>query len=100
MNQRKIIKGLAYFFILFVLVYTLMLAGRETQENIEALKSFKWLILPLVLVAVLVNFLLRELKWDFFRRRADIEWKKPIPRLGSFLIFFSGYSMCISPGRF
>jgi uncharacterized protein (TIRG00374 family) len=49
---------------------------------------------------VLINFLLRELKWDFFRRRADITWEKPIPRLGSWLIFFSGYSMCISPGRF
>lgn len=67
----------------------------DTQAQIEVFKKFPWKTLPLILVLVIANFLLREIKWDFFRRSAQIK----VPRSGSFLIFFSGYSMAISPGR-
>jgi uncharacterized protein (TIRG00374 family) len=43
----------------------------------------------------MVNFLVRELKWEYYRRAGGIR----APRFGSFLVFFSGFSMCISPGR-
>jgi len=99
MNKNSVKKGLFYFFILAVLVNGYFIFATETKKNMETLGNFEWLMIPLVLLLVLVNFLLRELKWDFFRVRADIVWDKPIPRLGSWLIFFSGYSMCISPGR-
>lgn len=100
MNRRDVIKGLIIFFVFFVAVYSVMFLWRQSQANFDAFRQFNWWLMPLVLFSVLINFVLRELKWDFFRRRANIEWQKPIPRSASWLIFFSGYSMCISPGRF
>jgi uncharacterized protein (TIRG00374 family) len=67
----------------------------DFRKNIEILRHFPWAQIPVIIAAVLVNFFVRELKWDYFRRAGGIR----VPRLGSFLVFFSGYSMCISPGR-
>jgi uncharacterized protein (TIRG00374 family) len=95
MDKRKIVRGLIWFFVFTVFVYTVFLLSTDARKNIEVFKKFEWGLLPGVLGLVLVNFLLREVKWDFFRRRAGVE----APRVSSWLIFFSGYSMCISPGR-
>lgn len=93
--KNRIISRIVWFCVLAVLLYTVVFIWTDARSNMQVLRTFAWSSLPIILALVMINFLLRELKWDFFRRQAGIE----APRLGSFLIFFSGYSMAISPGR-
>lgn len=80
---------------LAVIVYAALVIWSDSRKNMATMLGFPWAQMPLILACVTINFLLRELKWDYFRRAAGII----VPRGGSFLVFFSGYSMCISPGR-
>lgn len=82
-------------FFLFLLVWGLIFLIGDAKKNFKELSEFVWWWFPVSLVFVFVNFSLREVKWNFFRKRAGVD----VPRLPSALIYFSGYSMCISPGR-
>lgn len=93
--KRKVITRSVWVLALAIIVYAALVIWSDSRKNIATLQAFPWVQMPLILVCVTVNFLLRELKWDYFRRAAGIA----VPRSGSFLVFFSGYSMCISPGR-
>lgn len=90
-----VVSRIIWFCVLAVLLYTAFVIWTDASRNLQVLKAFPWSGLPIILGLVIINFLLREIKWNFFRRAAGID----VPRLGSFLIFFSGYSMAISPGR-
>lgn len=93
--KNRIVSRTIWFCVLAVLTYTVFVIWTDAQKNLEVFRAFSWNLLPLIIGLVIVNFALREVKWDFFRRAAGIQ----VPRLGSFLVFFSGYSMAISPGR-
>jgi uncharacterized protein (TIRG00374 family) len=93
--KSRVVSRIIWFCVLAVLLYTVFFIWTDARRNLEVLKAFSWSTLPAILGLVMVNFVLREVKWDFFRRVAGIR----VPRLGSFLVFFSGYSMAISPGR-
>ncbi len=93
--RHSILKRFIWVIVFAVLLYTAFFIWSDLKRNIETLRAFPWRILPVILAAVTMNFLLRELKWDYYRRAAGIR----VPRLGSFLVFFSGFSMAISPGR-
>lgn len=93
--KNRIVSRTIWFCVLAVMAYTAFVIWTDARRNLEVFKAFSWSALPLIIGLVIVNFLLREVKWDFFRRKAGIN----VPRFGSFLVFFSGYSMAISPGR-
>jgi len=93
--KNRIVSRTIWFCVLAVMAYTAFVIWTDARKNLEVFRAFHWASLPLILGLVIVNFVLREVKWDFFRRMAGIQ----VPRLGSFLVFFSGYSMAISPGR-
>jgi uncharacterized protein (TIRG00374 family) len=93
--KNRIVSRTIWFCVLAVMIYTASIIWTDARRNLEVFRAFKWSYLPLILGLVMINFVLREVKWDFFRRAAGIQ----VPRLGSFLVFFSGYSMAISPGR-
>jgi glycosyltransferase 2 family protein len=93
--KNPIVKKIIWCCILAILIFSLFFIWTDFQKNLETLKSFPWLWLPVILISVLINFLIRELKWEYYRRVAGVQ----APRLGSFLVFFSGFSMAISPGR-
>ncbi|MBX7245860.1 MAG: flippase-like domain-containing protein [Candidatus Sumerlaeaceae bacterium] len=93
--NHPIFKRTVWILVFAVLIYTAFVIWSDFRKNVDTLKAFPWKMLPVIIACVLVNFLIRELKWDYYRRAGGIE----VPRFGSFLVFFSGYSMCISPGR-
>lgn len=93
--KNRTIKQIIWFCVVAVLLYAAWVIGTNFQENMHTLLLFPWQKLPLILGAVIINLVIRELKWDYFRRKAGIQ----APRFGSFLVFFSGFSMTISPGR-
>src|SRR5437773_2704558 len=93
--KHPMVRKSIWIVIFAVLVYTAFVVWSDFRKNIEILRRFPWTVVPLILGSVLVNFVVRELKWDYFRRVGKIK----VPRFGSFLVFFSGFSMCISPAR-
>jgi glycosyltransferase 2 family protein len=93
--RNPVIKRLIWILVFAVLLYTAFIVWSDSRKNLETLRAFPWRTLPLILGAVLVNFLLRWVKWEYYRRAAGIR----VPLAGSFLVFFSGFSMAISPGR-
>jgi uncharacterized protein (TIRG00374 family) len=93
--KNRYFKRLIWILIFVVLLYTGFIVWSGVRENLVTLRDFQWHWMPAILGSVMINFIVRELKWDFFRRAAGIR----VPRFGSFLVFFSGYSMAISPAR-
>jgi uncharacterized protein (TIRG00374 family) len=81
--------------VLVVLLYAAWVIATNYRENVATLRAFPWKQIPLILAAVTMNLLMREVKWNYYRRAAGIV----TPRVGNFLIYFSGLSMTISPGR-
>jgi uncharacterized protein (TIRG00374 family) len=65
------------------------------RETLSALALFKWWVLPAVLALAFGNYLVRFLKWHFYCRCLEIKLKVS----DSFLVFMSGLSMSISPGK-
>ena len=59
------------------------------------LARFRWEFLPLILELTLFNYLCRFFKWQYYLHRLGIN----IPWLTSLLIFLSGLSMAITPGK-
>lgn len=60
------------------------------------LKDFRWSYVPIILGLTLFNYALRFAKWDYYLRLTGIA---RVPRWDSLLIFFSGLSMTITPGK-
>src|SRR5579872_441952 len=60
-----------------------------------ALAHFRWVYLPLILVLTLFNYFCRFFKWQYFLKRLNLQ----VPWLKSLLIFISGLSMAITPGK-
>jgi uncharacterized protein (TIRG00374 family) len=63
--------------------------------TLEALGRFQWSLLPLVLGAVLANYVLRFAKWEYYLRCLDV----PVSRRQSLLVFLAGFTMSITPGK-
>jgi glycosyltransferase 2 family protein len=93
--NHPFVKRFIWVMIGVILLYTFFIVWSGVSENVRILRQFPWQQMPLILGAVIMNFIIRELKWDYFRRAAGIK----VPRFGSFLVFFSGFSMSISPAR-
>lgn len=60
-----------------------------------SLARFSWGFLPLALLLVSLNYLIRFLKWEYLLRAIDIRLPLPL----SFTVFIAGLSMTISPGK-
>src|SRR5436853_3508952 len=60
-----------------------------------ALAHFRWEFLPLILGLTLFNYFWRFIKWQYYlgRLKVQIHWQR------SLLIFISGLSMAITPGK-
>src|SRR5947209_6431879 len=67
----------------------------DAPRMLRALASFRWEYLPLILGLTLFNYFWRFIKWQYYLRRLEVKisWGK------SLLIFISGLSMAITPGK-
>ena len=62
----------------------------------QTLAGFNWLLVPVILGLTLVNYTLRFVKWQYFLRTLAIP---EMPTRQSLLIFVSGFSMVVTPGK-
>src|SRR2546428_7949015 len=68
----------------------------DAPKVASALFAFQWGLLPLILALTLVNYLVRFVKWTMYLRLIGAP---PISAGESFLLFFSGLAMTITPGK-
>lgn len=79
---------------LLVVVGIVLIA--DAGEMLSAVERIQWGIVPLVLLLVLGNYVLRFAKWTYYLKRSRIE---QLETRDSLLIFLSGFSMAMTPGK-
>ncbi len=82
--------------VLGALVFVGLSAYADLAAVLDGLGDFQWRYLPLILGLVLVNYLLRFLKWQFYLRTIGVEG---FSRTDSALVYFAGLGMVVSPGK-
>lgn len=95
MFTRKIRVGIVFSLVLAFIVMTAIALYADVPHMVTALAYFRWQYLPLVLGFTLFNYLGRFTKWQYYLRRLKIR----VGWLTSLLIFISGLSMAITPGK-
>nr|BBH94951.1 TIGR00374 family protein [Thermogemmatispora argillosa] len=92
---RTVRTGLVFSLALAFVVLVAIGLYADFPRMLLALASFRWSFLPLILSLTLFNYCFRFFKWQYYLQRLQIR----LPRLTSFLIFLSGLSMAITPGK-
>ena len=90
--RQKIILSLAF----AALVYLALTLYADAPKLAEALARWDWQWLPLTLIAVVVNYGVRFLRWHYYLRVIGITNVPPRPSL---LIFLAGFSLTMVPGK-
>ena len=94
-SRLKIRSGIIFSSVLAIVVMTAIALYADLPQMITVLAQFRWEFLPLMLGLTLFNYFWRFIKWQFYLRllQISIDWRK------SLLIFISGLSMAITPGK-
>jgi uncharacterized protein (TIRG00374 family) len=83
-----------------VLVFALVYSGFAVYSGLGAiagrLAEFQWLAFAAACGLALCNFLIRFIKWEYYLRLLDV---RGVGKLDSLLIFFSGFTLTITPGK-
>jgi glycosyltransferase 2 family protein len=92
---QKIRTGIIFSLVLALIVMTAIALYADLPRLFLALAHFRWAFLPLILGLTLFNYFWRFTKWQYYLRRLNVKigWQK------SLLIFISGLSMAITPGK-
>lgn len=95
MLNRKIRTGITFSLVLAFVVMTAIALYADVPHMVAALTHFRWALLPFILSLTLLNYYWRFVKWQYYLWRLNImlPWGK------SLLIFLSGLSMAITPGK-
>src|SRR4030042_1880931 len=73
-----------------------LMAYGDFSEIAGNLGDFRWELLPLLLALSMANYLIRFVKWHFYLGQIGV---RDVPKRDSFLAFFSGLGMVITPGK-
>ncbi len=95
MFTGKIRTGIGISLLLAIIVIVGISFYADVPKLLAALAHFQWSYLPLLLGLTLFNYAGRFVKWQYYLKRLHIvlRWQK------SLLIFLSGLSMAITPGK-
>lgn len=95
LTRKKIRTGLIFSLALALVVMTAIALYGDLPHLVSAIAHFRWEFLPIILGLTLFNYCGRFLKWQYYLKRLTISlsWRK------SLLIFISGLSMAITPGK-
>lgn len=93
--RKKLRTGILLSLLLaFAVMVGIALYG-DLPHMVTVLTQFRWVYLPIILGLTLYNYFWRFLKWQYYLKCLNIhlQWRK------SLLIFLSGLSMAITPGK-
>ena len=96
MNVQNLRSKLLLSVLLGVVVYAGVTFFVDYNDVASSLADFNWALLPLILGLTTMNYLFRFAKWEYYLRIIGVEG---LSRRDSFLIFFSGLGMVITPGK-
>jgi uncharacterized protein (TIRG00374 family) len=88
-------KSLLLFLVLSVIIYSILILIGNYSKIADQLEFFNFWIIPVVMFFAWFDDFIRFFKWDYFLRKLNIK----VPRKISFLTFFSGLSMSVTPGK-
>ena len=83
------------FLALAVLIYSVLIVLGDYNKISNQFSMLNLWIIPVVLFFAWLDDFIRFFKWDYFLKKLGIK----VPRKISFLTFFSGLSMSITPGK-
>ena len=95
MPIKRIRTGIVFSCVLAFVVIVAIGLYADIPHMFGVLARFRWEFLPLILELTLFNYMCRFFKWQYYLHRLSIK----IPWLTSLLIFLSGLSMAITPGK-
>lgn len=95
MLRQRIRTGIISSGILACLVLVGISLYADLPHLLNALAHFYWGYLPIILGCTLFNYLGRFIKWNYYLQKLSVK----LPWQQSLLIFLSGLSMAITPGK-
>ncbi len=90
--KRRFLTGI----LLGIAVVSAVILFSDRDSLVEAATSFDLRLVPLILMLTMGNYLLRFVKWQYYLRRVGVV---DLELGASALIFVSGFSMAITPGK-
>lgn len=96
MTGGKFKKRLIVSLVFGVLVFVAFTIYAEADAVFDAYKSFQWSYLPLIVACTSTNYLFRFWKWDYYT--AELGIRPPFKQ--NVIIFFAGFVMAVTPGKF
>ncbi len=81
--------------LVFILALTITALLSDSKKVARVISEIDLSFLPLVILAVLFNYLLRFLKWCYFLQVLKIK----VPFWQNMWVFFSAFTMVLSPGK-
>ncbi|HXK33921.1 MAG TPA: lysylphosphatidylglycerol synthase transmembrane domain-containing protein [Dehalococcoidia bacterium] len=96
MNLKNLRNRLLASMLLGVLVYAGLIAYGDFRKVGESFSDFRWELMPLILLVTCGNYALRFVKWEYYLRQIGVEGLR---KWDSFLIYFSGLGMTVTPGK-
>ena len=96
MNFSRIRTRLLISMLFGIVVYAGLSAYGDFREVGRSFGDFRWELMPLILLVTCGNYGLRFAKWEYYLRHIGV---RDLSRMNSFLIFFSGLGMVVTPGK-
>lgn len=82
--------------LLGIVIYGVLVLLSDTRQLAAEASQFQWDLVPAILGLTLFNYALRFLKWHYYLGVVGV---KRVPWRESLLIFLSGFSMTLTPGK-
>jgi len=95
-NLRALRNRLLISLLLGIVVFAGLSIYADFRDVLHSLSEFNWALLPLILFLTTLNYLLRFVKWEYYLRLIGV---RGLSKRDSFLVFFSGLGMVITPGK-
>lgn len=82
--------------LLGVVVFAGLSIYADISDVLHSLSEFNWALLPLIFALTSMNYVFRFVKWEYYLRLIGV---RGLSKRDSFLVFFSGLGMVITPGK-
>jgi uncharacterized protein (TIRG00374 family) len=96
MNMGTLRSRLLISMLLGIVVFAALVAYGDFEAVARSFGDFEWWLFPIILLVTCGNYALRFLKWEYYLRRIGVVGLK---RWDSFLVYFSGLGMTVTPGK-
>jgi glycosyltransferase 2 family protein len=90
--RRRLLLGV----LLGVVVVSAIILIADASALADAFRAFDWRLTPVIIGAILFNYILRFVKWQYYLRLVEVEGLR---HRDSGLIFVSGFTMVMTPGK-